>query len=98
MLTVAWGIAAPLESLMVPTMVPVNDWASVMDGARISPTAMTMRVKRMVLSSRWQHYTPRRSSRDPVISVDAMSRDAAVTYTSYLQIDALLSLQQPRSA
>jgi tryptophan 2,3-dioxygenase len=27
-----------------------------------------------------------------------MNRDAAVTYSSYLQIDALLSLQQPRSA
>jgi tryptophan 2,3-dioxygenase len=26
-----------------------------------------------------------------------MNRDAAVTYTSYLQVDALLSLQQPRS-
>src|SRR4029453_14021016 len=27
-----------------------------------------------------------------------MDRNAAVTYTSYLQVDALLSLQQPRSA
>jgi tryptophan 2,3-dioxygenase len=27
-----------------------------------------------------------------------MNRDAAVTYSSYLQVDALLSLQQPRSA
>src|SRR5262245_31251165 len=27
-----------------------------------------------------------------------MNRDAAVTYASYLQVDALLALQQPRSA
>ena len=29
-------MAAPLESLMVPTIVPVNDWANVTDGARTS--------------------------------------------------------------
>src|SRR5262245_3483625 len=33
----------------------------------------------------------------PIIGFRAMNREPAITYTSYLQVDALLSLQQPRS-
>src|SRR5690349_7409713 len=55
MVIVARGIVAPLVSLIVPVMVPVNDCASSVDGLSRSTTSAAesaIRIRRMAASSR----------------------------------------------